>query len=388
MNAIEVTPEASQEWTSQQKYQRMRPKDLIEIRLINQPGVDPKWHEARIVNTNRGGAFAELTNGRLKRFFHWNDCRMPAKPEKHKPLATLGEIATGVIPSLQAPPPPQKPLPVFAPTPAPAAVAAPAPAPLVLFRRDPMPDNKTSRTPHPPTDGNGRLITSTGVARALPTRVSNDPRAIGSQIGSFISEERKRRGITQLGLADLATAKSDNRKNPAVYNSRISQIELGKSLPNDNELLAIAEALNLSLDRMIELRDTDESERAAERSAERERREIEKEKEERAAREAREAVRRASIAPPVVRIEPQRTEAERQAAVYQSAPSPDYAQVRAAIPEPPPYTPPPRVVAMQTDLASFVESVEALVAMPVDREARKSWFACVMELYRLSGGQP
>jgi transcriptional regulator with XRE-family HTH domain len=392
------------EWTSGQKYQRLRKRDLIEVRLIATAGVPERWHEARIESTNPGGAFAELTSGRMKRFFHWKDIRKSEAPDTNKPIASFAEIAKGQLPALPAEPAPQKPLPVFAapaPAPAPAAAlptppAAPQP-PLVLLRAAretlPMPADKNSRTPHPQTDGQGRVLTVDGRARSLPNRHSNDPRAIGSRVGALIQETRKTRGITQLGLADRSTQKSKGRQGSAVYNSRVSQIELGKTLPTDDELLAIAEALDLSLDAMIELRDTDQSERAAEANNRRELAEREREKAERAAREARDAVRRQSVIPNATR--PYEPQAQAQTPAPQNMyrpPAPTYY-------EPPPAPPeqqrlvnvrqptPAPIVAMQIEFAGFVESVVALVPMPGDSELRKRWFACVMELYKLSGSQ-
>ncbi len=405
MQAHDLKQDNSVEWTSGQKYQRLRKRDLVEVRLIATAGVPERWHEARIDSTNPGGAFAELTSGRMKRFFHWKDVRKAATPDTNKPIASLGEIAKGQLPTLvAAPPPPQKPLPVFAAQ-VQSAPPAPAPAPqppLVIFRREApsMPDNKNSRTPHPPTIGN-KILTSAGLARALPNRRSNDPRAVGSQVGSLIAETRKSRGITQLGLADRSTAKNRARNGQAVYNSRVSQIELGKTLPTDDELLAIAEALDLSLEKMIDLRDTDQSERLAEAKDKRERAEREREKEERAAREARDAVRRQGVIPNATRpyepppVEttrrppepvyyepppPPLPEPERRSAVYTSEPEPQrLVSLRQAAPTPAP------IVAMQVEFATFVESVIGLVPMPMDSELRKRWFACVMELYKLSG---
>src|SRR3954466_6358937 len=161
-----------EELNNAQKYQRMRPKMLCEVKLISHSGAEPRWVEARIKETNKGGAFCKVVDGHLERFFHWTELRPSAKwpdEDTRKPIATLGEIAVGKFPTL--PPPPQTPLPVFAPPVA-------APPPLVLLRRDPpmLPSDKNSRTPHPPTDGAGRIITSAGIARALPTRTSKDPR--------------------------------------------------------------------------------------------------------------------------------------------------------------------------------------------------------------------
>jgi transcriptional regulator with XRE-family HTH domain len=242
----------------------------------------------------------------------------------------------------------------------------------------------------------------------------------------LIQETRKARGITQLGLADLSTKKSGARNKSAIYNSQVSKIELGKALPNDDELLGIAEALDLSLDQMIELRDLDRSEREAEAKAVREQLERQREKEERAQREARDAVRRGQVIPNATRppepppiqtvqyrpepppsavyYEPPRPprpeppfngfeqrEPERDPAFRQSNQRP-YPERRAPEPEPPEQrlvnvrqaTPAP-IVAMQMEFAEFVESLVGLVPMPSNSELRKRWFACVMELYKLSG---
>lgn len=426
MNAHELKPVVpSAEWTSGQKYQRLRKRDLVEVRLMATAGVPERWHEARIESTNPGGAFAELTSGRMKRFFHWKDVRKSEAADTNKPIGSLGEIAKGQLPTLVAPQPPaapaQKPLPVFAAQVQSAPPVPPPQPPLVLFRRENpnMPDAKNSRTPHPPTDGHGRILTVHGQARALPNRTSNDPRAVGSRVGTLIQETRKARGITQLGLADLSTKKSGARNKSAIYNSQVSKIELGKALPNDDELLGIAEALDLSLDTMIELRDLDRSEREAEAKAAREQVERQREREERAAREARDAQRRGQVIPNATRPpEPPPI----QTVQYRLPPPPaDHGQVHGQPeyhdrdpafrapsqrpyperrePEPERYreappeqrlvnvrqaTPAP-IVAMQMEFAEFVESLVGLVPMPTNSELRKRWFACVMELYKLSG---
>lgn len=393
MNAHELKPAPYTDWTFQQKYQRMRPKDLIEVRLISHTGAEPRWVEARIKDTNKGGAFVKLVDGHLERFFKFTDCRPVQKPDTNKPIASLGEIAKGQFPTLVAPvAPAQKPLPVFAPSvqsapPMPAPVPQP---PLVVFRREPpMPSEKNSRTPHPPTDGHGRIITQTGIARALPSRVSRDPRAIGSRIGTLICETRKARGITQLGLADISTQKNRARKSSAVYNSRVSQIELGKSLPNDDELLGLAEALDISLEKLIDLRDTDQSEREAEARAAKEQVERQREREDRAAREARDALRRAAVIPNAARPyepPPMQTTRRPDPVYYEPPPPPPEPEQRLVSVRHAAVTPASTtIVAMQVEFAGFVESVIGLVPMPTDSELRKRWFACVMELYKLSG---
>lgn len=401
MNAHELKQAPYTEWTFQQKYQRMRPRDLIEVRLVSHTGAEPRWIKARIKDTNKGGAFVKVVEGHLERFFKFTDCRPCAEPDTQKPIATLAEIAKGQLPALAAPPPPpQRPLPVFAAPveSAPPEPPAPTTPPLVLFRREPptMPDDKRSRTPHPDTDGNGKIITSRGFARALPNRVSNDPRALGSRIGALINETRKVRGITQLGLADRSTEKNRPRGGSTVFNSRVSQIELGKTLPTDDELLAIAEALDLSLEKMIDLRDMDRGEREAEARARKEESERWREKEERAAREARDAVRRGNVIPnasrppeppppqatyrdPVFYAPPPEPEPERRSAVY---PAPEQRLVNARQPAPMPAP----IAAMQMEFAGFMESLIGLVPVPTDGDLRKRWFACAMELYKLSGG--
>ncbi len=220
MAAIE-TNEDRDRWTAQDKYQRLRAKARVEVRMIN-----GKWVGARIDHTNRGGAYCKTDNGK-ETFFVWNQVRPPPDTfDPAKPIATLGSIAKTT--SLRAVPPYLDAEPAAAPTPTP-----PPPRSAVL------------------------LISKEQLAMSdQPARIPSGRTPNG--IGNMFRERRMERNWTQ---GKLATELSKRTKT-TVTNKTVSEIELGGCHPNDSELLGFAELFAVDLQKLIDLRETSPALRA------------------------------------------------------------------------------------------------------------------------------
>lgn len=346
--------------TSQQKYNRISPKQTIEVRIAG-AAVNAQWLQAKVINKNKGGCYCKLLTSSTERFFHWHDVRPLPNAEKPKITATIGEIirshSADELPRKTPMPPPPQLAQAIAPRPAPPTTTLlrvpPAPPPpqkaaiLIsredLFMSDPPPANAR--------------------AAALPIRGSKSREARDTEIGELIKGERLRRQITQLELAQLMNAASKSPSAGAVYNSRISRIEFGKSLPTDDELVAFAEVLKLDLDALIAARDRDQAEQARFDAAK-----IEEARKQRA-RDERRAHRHA--------------QALREGRVIHERPGGRKSIEAAPIPEKP--APQKTKAARFVELAELVEAMIEIVPMPLDPELRKRWFQCVKELFKLSG---
>ena len=408
MAAAELNPESTAELTNSQKYQRLREKMLVEVKLLSQTSDEPRWVEARIRNANKGGAFCRLIAGNLEKFFHWNEVRPSPKSDNGRPMATLGEVAAHAIPSPRpANPPP------------PALVAAlaprPAPSPPVLISREALrmarPEPAQTLTPsQPPTPSAGDIALSknyhsnarqladqqsqaeppeldpTRRFAVLPMRKSNSPESNDSECGLMIKGERMRRVMRQTDLA-LRVGEAMGRKDTS-YNSRISRIEFGKSHPTDDELVALAQVLGLDLAKLIEARDRD---RANVLRAQTEAN-TQAEREAKAAHEARKKKDRERKR--VLREEKAAAEGRViNSRMLARADQPSNAPALVRWPQTERIAPhnrarlAPASPAALDDLASLVDALSDIVPMPLDPGLRKRWFQCVSELFRISGGQ-
>src|SRR6187402_2990586 len=81
------------ELTNQQKYHRLRPKMIVEVRLLSHAGAEEKWFQAKIKDTNKEGAYCQITGGTLTKFWHWREIRPCEATEQQRATATLGEVA-------------------------------------------------------------------------------------------------------------------------------------------------------------------------------------------------------------------------------------------------------------------------------------------------------
>lgn len=225
------------ELTNQQKFHRLRPKAIIEVRLISHAGAEPKWFRAKIKDTNKEGAYCQLLDSPHTRFWHWRDVRPCEETELPRVSASLGEVARLHEELHQATEQPRTaPLP---PPPALVAALAPVapispPAPPVRLIREPA----KVETPAP-----------------APTGLVWVHAPAGGELGTLIRAERMRRQMRQVELGKLVTPNAGN------LNAYISKVETGALLPTDDDLVVFAESLGLDLDTMIAARDRDKSKR-------------------------------------------------------------------------------------------------------------------------------
>lgn len=315
MMAAEAGPKAEIELTNQQKYQRLREKMLVEVKLISHAGGDATWNLARIRETNKGGAFCRLENAHLDRFFHWSEVRPTAQPDKARPFGTFGEIAKGEFPSF-APPNGAKPaLPAPAPE-ARLAALAPRQAPVLVARErlglaplnasqrsdrvladlsagvaeltravgmgtqppPPPPKQAPVFTPLPPAPRPAATVTQKitvphpgerppplGERGSRFSKLADRTSKVApgdSELGRMVRDARLAEVLTQMQLAERIN--KINKSGALAYNSRISRIEFGKSTPTDDELVEFSEALGLDLDRLMQARSRDIEQRQAE----------------------------------------------------------------------------------------------------------------------------
>ncbi len=350
--AVALSPPTDEpELSKEQKYQRLREKSLVEVKILTLGGAEPKWVEARIRTTNKGGAYCKCVTG-LERFFHWNEVR-PSKDsfDPAKPIASLGEIARG-LPALRA-------LPPFLDVEPPTSKGRPD---SVLIPIDKV------RMPKPQPQPRTQQPKSTKRKKAPERRKEPDPDARVSAVGQMIYAERMRRNLNQIELAGMFLKYSKATKGgKMIFNSRISHIELGKTLPTDDELVGFAEVLKLDLDEMIEKRDQTDLAWAAAKLA------------------AREAKHAARFAPPPAEPEPAPgAEPEPEP----PPPPPPREQTLVAVPSrPAAVVAQPDAPRFQPDLAAFADGICSVSPIPTGLERRKEWFALVMQLYRLGPGE-
>src|SRR6187399_2309345 len=106
---IAVQNQWETELTTQQKYSRLRPKAIVEVRLLSHAGADEKWFQAKIKDTNKEGAYCQITGGTLTRFWHWREIRPCEATELPRASATLGEVVQSHLKPVE--PPRREPLP-------------------------------------------------------------------------------------------------------------------------------------------------------------------------------------------------------------------------------------------------------------------------------------
>lgn len=323
MAAIVETPSEERRWTALEKFQRLRAKARVEVRLIN-----GAWVGARIDHTNRGGAYCKTDKG-LETFFVWNMVRPPPDSfDPAKPIAKLGDIAKqttlrAVPPFLDTTPTPQPPPRPIQTTIAPASAGRTA---LLISREDlGMPKPNQKRLPE--------------------KRKTELPRT--SPIGNLLRGKRLERQISQLDMAKKLTKLT--KGGGAIYNSRVSQIELGKTLPTDEELIAYAEVFDLDLDDLLAAR-----------------------------KHGRHAARAPEATPPPA---PDVEGLNGPASAVAATPS-QQTLVR-VVPAAAAASPPPAPSSL-TDFAAFTDTLCAVSPLPLDRDARREWFQLAIKLFELA----
>jgi transcriptional regulator with XRE-family HTH domain len=327
------------ELTSQQKYHRLRPKEIVEVRLLSHAGADEKWFRAKIKDTNKEGAYCQIIDGPHTRFWHWREIRV-CEATTGLATATLGEIAkTHLKPVAE--------LPRRDPLPAPPALRAALvvaqapspPAPLVMLNRAPQQQQQQAQPDETP-----------------PTA------------GEMIRQARLRAALTQDGLA----IKLGKLMGATVDNRRVSSLETGFRAPTENEQLAIVEALSIDLAQLLAACERDAVQREKELKLKRSRESAQRRREEKARLEGREIAHRTSAYRP-----------------------------REAAPNVPPPTRAPAATKAVRDLVTkntqswgstqtledLIDALIAIVPMPSDADERKNWFRCARELFALSGGR-
>lgn len=170
--------------------------------------------------------------------------------------------------------------------------------------------------------------------RPLPKRRKNvqmDP--ISGSIGALLREQRLEKQISQTKIAERLAKVSGG----APYNGRVSQIELGKSLPTDKELAVFASLFQLSVPTLRAKRD---------------------------ASTKRPWPKKGKGKTIIVNAPKPAT---RLAAKTARAAGQDAAGAPA--------------------VADWIEMVDGIVRMPLDPDSRKRWFAATMELFTLRGQQ-
>jgi transcriptional regulator with XRE-family HTH domain len=189
----------------------------------------------------------------------------------------------------------------------------------------------------------------------LPARRKSVKSApIAGSLGAILHAERQKRQIAQREIA-AAMAKKTGR---STDNVRLSQIELGRSLPDDTEIGILANMFGLSAATLRAKRDAElktKTERAQTYI---------KSTWERPTKQ-----RKTLLAP---------KPSERAAAKSVTRWSPPPSALAVARPEP----------AGQTELADWIEMADSSVCvMPVDTEGRRRWLQAAIELFKLRGLQ-
>jgi transcriptional regulator with XRE-family HTH domain len=323
------------ELTNQQKYNRLRPRQTVEVRLLSHAGADERWFRAKIKDTNKEGAYCQIVDSPGSRFFHWREIRVCDETGlPPRASATLGEVA-------QAHLRPVAELPRREPLPAPPALraalvpAAPPspPAPLVRLTR---PEQQQQAQPDEPS----------------------------LSAGEMIRQARQAAGLTQDALAAKLAALMNDR---SMNNKRLSTLETGSRAPSENEQLAIVEALGIDLAQLLAACERDAKTRERELKNKRGRESAQRRRLERAQAEGREIALRTSryrprdAAPLVPAATKPSTRASREARLA------------------------PR--SSGQTLEDLIDALIAIVPMPLDSDERKNWFRCARELFALSGGR-
>lgn len=183
--------------------------------------------------------------------------------------------------------------------------------------------------------------------------------------GEMIRQARMKAALTQDALAPkLAKLMSE----PSFTNKRLSSLETGHRAPNENEQLAIAEALGIDLAQLLAACERDAVQRDKELRNKRSRESAQRRREERARAEGREIAHRNSAYRP------------REAApLVPAATKPSTRVVQDLVMKN------TKSWGSTKTLEDLIEALIAIVPMPTDSEERKSWFRCARELFALSG---
>lgn len=313
------------ELTSQQKYNRLRPKATVEVKLVSHTGAEEKWLEAKIKDSNKEGAYCKITGGTLTRFWHWREIRPCAQTELPRATATLGEVAQAHL------------------------------RPVELPRRDPLPAPPALRAALVPTPAPTPPVTLVRLTRPEPQQQQQSPPSeIPQTAGEMIRRGRMLAGLTQDALAGkLAKLTGD----AGLTNKRLSRLETGGLLPSETEQIAIVEALGIDLAQLIAACERDTADREREKKRKSSRESAQRKREERAAMEGRPIAHRSSAYRP-----------------REAAAAPPARKAVARGPE-------------TGTLEDLIDALIAIVPMPLDSGERKNWFRCARELFALSGGR-
>ena len=176
--------------------------------------------------------------------------------------------------------------------------------------------------------------------KTLPTnRRAWGPQVRRNELGDLLKAERTKRQIPQHTVA----AALQKATGGTATNVRVSSAELGKSLPHDPELAVYSKLYGLALPTLKAKRDELKKERDAETSQ-------------------------------------NRRTANKKRWTERAKPGPKpRAQLNGGA-QPAPLLAAP---AGTPEIADLVNLIDGVVPMPADKEARKRWFACAMELFKL-----
>lgn len=214
--------------TALDKFRLFTKKDRCLVKILR-PGKDPTWIGATILDANKGGAYCKADQG-TERFFHWNEVKPSEETGKRRTLASIGEIVGNklrqVPPYLDVAPEPQ--------APPPRPPAEPQSGVLLISRKELA------------AMGDSRVDDDEERDDGEPMRRRHNAHAHKlTPIGELFRRMRLEKGQSQISIAEIL----------GTTNSRVSQIELGKSIPTEDELLAFAEAFRLEIDELLRLRD-------------------------------------------------------------------------------------------------------------------------------------
>jgi transcriptional regulator with XRE-family HTH domain len=278
-----------------QKEQNFRAGDRVEVQKVGVGYARDTWYPGVIVEVNRSGANVKMDGGH-REFHRWAQIRREEKLHPRKawrnpePIATIGD-----------------------------AVGA---------KRSDEPGQPANETaPSAESEKQAGYIEHSTVAHRLAT-----------PIGIVFETHRRRIGLTQQGMAS---------KLRIANGSKVSAIENGLVLPDDDILMAFAELTGADISDLIERRE--QSRGATDRIV------------------SQDLPKQTPLQP----LKPAQAE----------SPAPRHAPVvqlpTAAQPQPKPPT--------QLDgYEDFVERVYNLIAIPTDLERRRRWFALARELFELS----
>lgn len=353
---------------------KFRYKQDVQVKILRH-GREPIWLKGWIKDLHGRGCSVQVVEGKpFSDFFHWSSVRPMPEGEApiQKPIGTLADVMPPELKSV-APPPPE--------TPAPALLISREELEQTMAKKQPeklVPIRPTIVSAPTKPDIKKAPATVTKLATRSRTDEEGKPTTTIMQratthIGRRIREKRLELALSQLALAGKLAQKLGRTE--ATDNVRISVFETGKSIPNDDELLGLAEIFGVdgsSLDEWIEIRNKD--------------------------LRGRKAARRPL--PDAVSL-PTKVPSERPPAPEAAAPPPPpAAPEKRPEPAPAPAAPPAPAPSPAADQAApatsipatgnfedFVERLIDVVPVPVDRDQRKLWFALARRFFDL-GGMP